>query len=220
MRHVRAEVIRRRSSSMRASVRATSIPPQVVFTPRAAYWRWLSRVSIAISRLWSVGKMKFDAWPVNPPGLGSGPLSMRTSSRQGNSARWATSSEADRHQGPVASDRLGDIAPEQVAHLAPPHPRHEEQPRDHRVELAALQGDLVGFDGAAGTPRPVAGGENRGEVSRHEGAGLAAAGGGPPVAGEHRGGAFAGGTRLASEAGPETRRGHRRRRARRALPCS
>ena len=51
MPQARAEVMRRRSSSMRASVRATSIPPQVVLTPRAAYCRWLSRVSIAISRL-------------------------------------------------------------------------------------------------------------------------------------------------------------------------
>ena len=51
MPQTRAEVIRRRSSSMRASVRATSMPPQVVLTPSAAYCRWLSRVSIAISRL-------------------------------------------------------------------------------------------------------------------------------------------------------------------------
>ena len=90
MPQVRAEVMRRRSSSMRSSVRATSMPPQVVFTPRAAYCRWLSRVSIAISRLWSVGKMKFEAWPVEPPGLGSGPLSMSTRSRQPSSARCAT----------------------------------------------------------------------------------------------------------------------------------
>ena len=46
-----AEVIRRRNSSMRASVRATSTPPHVVLTPSAAYWRWLSSVSIVISRL-------------------------------------------------------------------------------------------------------------------------------------------------------------------------
>ena len=66
MPQARAEVMRRRNSSMRASVRATSMPPQVVLTPSAWYWRWLSRVSIAISRLWSVGKMKFEAWPVEP----------------------------------------------------------------------------------------------------------------------------------------------------------
>ena len=90
MPHERAEVMRRRNSSMRSSVRATSTPPQVVFTPSSSYWRWLSSVSMAISRPWSVGKMKLDAWPVEPPGLGSGPLSIRTRSSQPNSARWAT----------------------------------------------------------------------------------------------------------------------------------
>ena len=90
MPHERAEVMRRRSSSMRSSVRATSTPPQVVFTPSSSYWRWLSSVSMAISRPWSVGKMKLDAWPVEPPGLGSGPLSIRTKSSQPSSARWAT----------------------------------------------------------------------------------------------------------------------------------
>ena len=87
MPQARAEVMRRRNSSMRASVRATSMPPQVVLTPSASYWRWLSRVSMAISRLWSVGKMKFEAWLVEPPGLGSGPLSMSSRSRQPSSAR-------------------------------------------------------------------------------------------------------------------------------------
>ena len=48
--HVRAEVMRRRSSSIRSSVRATSMPPQVVLTPSASYWRWLSSVRSAISR--------------------------------------------------------------------------------------------------------------------------------------------------------------------------
>ena len=28
------------------------------------YWFWLSTVRNAISLLWSVGKMKFEAWPV------------------------------------------------------------------------------------------------------------------------------------------------------------
>ena len=37
----------------------------------------------------------------------------------------------------------------QGAHLAPLHPRHEEEPRDHGVELAALEGDLVRLDAAA-----------------------------------------------------------------------
>src|SRR5450759_4797587 len=32
--------------------------------------------------------MKFDAWPVDPPGFGIGPLSMRTMSFQPRFARW------------------------------------------------------------------------------------------------------------------------------------
>ena len=59
---------------MRSSVRATSMPPQVVLTPRAAYCRWLSRVSIAISRLWSVGKMKFGRVAGRAAGVGERPL--------------------------------------------------------------------------------------------------------------------------------------------------
>ena len=89
-----------------------------------------------------------------------------------------------------------------------PQPRHEEQPRDHRVEPAALQGDVAGLDAVAAATRPVAGGEDRGQVRRHEGARLAtaAADGGPSVAGEHPGGALAGRALLAGEAGPEARR--------------
>src|SRR3954465_12882937 len=34
--------------------------------------------------------MKFDAWPVLPPGFGSGPLSSRTMSVQPNRERWPT----------------------------------------------------------------------------------------------------------------------------------
>src|SRR5664280_299257 len=32
--------------------------------------------------------MKFDAWPVDPPGFGMGPLSIRTMSFQPRFARW------------------------------------------------------------------------------------------------------------------------------------
>jgi hypothetical protein len=48
--HDAADDIRRRSSSMRSSVRATSMPPQVVSTPSSSYWRRLSSVSAVISR--------------------------------------------------------------------------------------------------------------------------------------------------------------------------
>src|SRR5664279_3230763 len=34
--------------------------------------------------------MKFDAWPVEPPGFGNGPLSTWTRSRQPSSPRWPT----------------------------------------------------------------------------------------------------------------------------------
>jgi acyl-CoA dehydrogenase family protein 9 len=47
----------------------------------------LSRVSSIIIFEYSIGKMKFDAWPVDPPGLGIGPLSTSTSWRQPSRAR-------------------------------------------------------------------------------------------------------------------------------------
>jgi len=56
-----AEATRRRSSSMRSSVRATSMPPLSVNTPSSSYCRTLSSVSWVISFEWSTGKMKFDA---------------------------------------------------------------------------------------------------------------------------------------------------------------
>ena len=57
---------------------------------------------------------------------------------------------ADGDQHPVAGGRVGDVGPPEGAHLAPPHPRHEEEPGDHGVEVAALEGDLLGLDAAAG----------------------------------------------------------------------
>ena len=48
------------------------------------------------------------------------------------------SPDGDQHA--VAGGRGGDVGPPQGAHLAAPHPRHEEQPHDHRNELATLQG--------------------------------------------------------------------------------
>src|SRR3954469_7577024 len=90
MPHARAEDIRRRSSSMRSSVRATSKPPDRVNTPISWYCRTLSRVRSVISREWSTGKMKFEACPVEPPGFGSGPLSIWTMSVHPSRARWCT----------------------------------------------------------------------------------------------------------------------------------
>ena len=43
----------------------------------------------------------------------------------------------------IAVGRIGDVGPAQHAHLTPPHPRHEQQSRDHRIEPPALEGDLV-----------------------------------------------------------------------------
>ena len=90
MPQARADDIRRRSSSIRSSVRASSKPPDSVKTPISLYWRTESRVRSVISREWSTGKMKFDACPVDPPGFGSGPLSSCTMSRQPSRARWWT----------------------------------------------------------------------------------------------------------------------------------
>ena len=74
--------------------------------------------------------------------------------------------------------------------------------------------------GSDSTPRPVAGGEDGGQVRRPEPPRLPAAAlaGGPPVAGQDPGGAFPGRARLMGEAGPEARRGHRRRGACRGSP--
>src|SRR5690625_546338 len=88
--HAWAEVIRRCSSCIRWAERATSIPPQGVSTPSSVYWRTESRGRSVISLEWSTGKTKLEAWPVDPPGSGRGPLSTRTMSRQPSSARCRT----------------------------------------------------------------------------------------------------------------------------------
>ncbi len=61
MPHARALDMRRRSSSIRSSVRAISKPPDSVKTPSSLYWRIESSVRSVISREWSTGKMKFEA---------------------------------------------------------------------------------------------------------------------------------------------------------------
>src|SRR5579871_1842255 len=88
--HALAALHRRRSSAMRSAVRATSIPPLWVNTPSSWYCSVLSRVSSIIIFEYSIGKMKLEACPVEPPGFGIGPLSTSTRSRQPSSARWWT----------------------------------------------------------------------------------------------------------------------------------
>jgi hypothetical protein len=78
---------RLRSSAIRAWVRATSMPPLSVCTPSSLYCAVLSAVSSIIIFEYSMGKMKLDACPVDPPGFGIGPLSTRTRSRQPSRAR-------------------------------------------------------------------------------------------------------------------------------------
>ena len=85
-----ADDIRLRSSSIRSSVRAISKPPLCVKTPISWYCSTESRVRSVISREWSVRKMKLEACPVEPPGLGSGPWSSWTMLRQPSRARWWT----------------------------------------------------------------------------------------------------------------------------------
>ena len=83
------------SSCIRSSVRAISIPPLSMNTPRSLYWRMLSSVSSVISFEWSTGKMKFDACPVEPPGFGSGPLSIIVMSRHAEARQVVREAVAD-----------------------------------------------------------------------------------------------------------------------------
>src|SRR5207302_8383340 len=78
--------MRRRSSARRYSACAALMPPHWCRVPVSRYWRIDSSVSCVISFEWSTGKMKFDAWPVEPPGFGNGPLSTWTTSVQPSSA--------------------------------------------------------------------------------------------------------------------------------------
>ena len=55
------------------------MPPLSVKTPSSLYCSVLSLVSSIIILEYSIGKMKFEACPVEPPGFGIGPLSTSTS---------------------------------------------------------------------------------------------------------------------------------------------
>ena len=59
--HAPPELILRCSSCMRASPRATSIPPDRTNTPSSVYWRMDSAISSVNGLEWSTGKMKFEA---------------------------------------------------------------------------------------------------------------------------------------------------------------
>ena len=62
------------------------MPPHSCSVPASLYCFIESSVSCVISFEWSTGKMKFDAWPVEPPGFGNGPLSSWTRSVHPSSA--------------------------------------------------------------------------------------------------------------------------------------
>ena len=110
---------------------------------------------------------------------------------------------ADGDERPSPVGHIVDVGPAKRAHLAPAHPRHEEEPGDHGVEAAALESDLVGLATAAA--RLVAGGEDGSEIRRPERSRRppASTAGGPPVAGEDPGCPFPGRGRIVGDAGPE-----------------
>ena len=62
-----------------------------------------------------------------------------------------------------------------------PHPRHEQQPRNHRINPPPLEGDLVGLNASPAPPWPVAGGEHGGQVRDPERSRLAATAGMDPT---------------------------------------
>ncbi len=128
MPHALAAEQRRRSSAMRSAVRATSIPPLWVNTPSSWYCSVLSRVSSIIIFEYSIGKMKLEACPVEPPGLGIGPLSTSTRSRHPSQRQVVDEAVADNARadndgaGPgrslshAAAFRLSPMSPHYLPH--------------------------------------------------------------------------------------------------------
>ena len=127
---------------------------------------------------------------------------------------------ADGDEDAVSVAGVGHVRPAEGGDFRPPQPAHKQQPGDHGVQTAAHGGHLVGLDAAAAPARPVARGEHGRQVRGAERAGLAstAVAGRSAVAGEDSGGPLAGRVRLAGEAGPEPRRGDRRRGRRGGAP--
>ena len=69
------------------------------------------------------------------------------------SPSWFVLPRADGDEDSVGG--VGDVAPAEDAHLAPPHTRYEDEPRDHGVEADTLEGHLVGLGAAALADAPV-----------------------------------------------------------------
>ena len=94
-------------------------------------------------------------------------------------ARRVRLASPDRHQHPVAGEAAAAMSPQERKgdHLAAPHPRHEQQPRDHRIDPAALQGDVVdrGRQRSAGSRPKHPGGSlpRPGSARRRDGPGSA-----------------------------------------------
>ena len=65
-----------------------------------------------------------------------------------------TTAAADRDEDPVAGGRVGDRPKQRVLTSLRRMPAIEEEPSDHRVEPAELEGDLAGLHAAVATPRP------------------------------------------------------------------
>src|SRR6266699_598386 len=99
--------------------------------------------------------MKFDACPVEPPGLGNGPLSICTMSRQPCSARWATT-EFPTMPDPITTTfaavgrsltlvllEEGD-AGRTLLTRSIGRPGRGGSSRDHRTKLARRVGDVRG----------------------------------------------------------------------------
>src|SRR6185436_4855577 len=181
MPHDADDAIRRSSSFIRSWVLATSMPPVSSYTPSSRYWRALSTVKAVISLEWSVRKMKFEACPVDPPGLGSGPLSSSTMFRHPCSARWyamllptmpapITTTSARAGSAPIrtsSTPRCCDVpaedTPTSVRSVAPwldpvpgrPHPRGSAAPGGNEGPVASLFIDGEWVASADGTCSPV-----------------------------------------------------------------
>ena len=75
-----------------------------------------------------------------PPTPGTDRTTMASNTEEPPATRprsLRTAANGDQH--PVVVGRVGAVGPAEGAHLAPPHPRHEEEPGGHGVEVAAIR---------------------------------------------------------------------------------